>query len=57
MRAYLLATCLIFAALVAAHLWRLTLEPHLTRDPFFIVVTALSGALFGWGAVLLRRRA
>jgi hypothetical protein len=56
MRAYLVTTGLLFLALLAAHLLRLVLEPHLARDPWFVLTTLISVAVAAWAAVLFRRR-
>jgi len=34
MKQYVTATCALFGLLTLAHVWRLTQEPHLARDPW-----------------------
>lgn len=50
MRTYVIAAGLIFALLVVLHIWRAIIEPHLARDPFFLITTviAASFALAAW---------
>ena len=56
MRAYVATTGALFGLLVTVHLWRaLDIEPNLTRDPWFLLVTLASGALCVWAFILLRR--
>ena len=54
-RAYVLATAVVFGAVTVAHLWRVTVEPHLLREPWYAVVTGVAATLCAWGIVLLRR--
>jgi hypothetical protein len=54
MRAYLMTTGFLFAALVVAHVWRATLEPNLVRDPAFLIFSVLAAALTVWAVRLLR---
>jgi hypothetical protein len=58
MRAYLWTTGLIFALIVAAHLWRVVAESRdLARDPAFLLLTLLAALLVVWAGILLRRTA
>jgi protein-S-isoprenylcysteine O-methyltransferase Ste14 len=54
MRAYLMTTGLLFAALVLAHAWRASVEPNLVRDPVFLIFSVLALALCVWAFRLLR---
>jgi hypothetical protein len=45
MRAYVIATGVIFGLLVIVHVWRMVEEPHLAKDPWFILVTAVCAGL------------
>ena len=54
MRAYVATTGILFAALVLAHIWRLTVEPNLARDPFFVFVTVLAVSMALWAWRVLR---
>ena len=56
MRTYVMTTGVIFALLVAAHVWRLFAESaSLARDPFYILITLAAGLLSVWACLLLRR--
>jgi Co/Zn/Cd efflux system component len=56
MRTYVLTTGIIFALLVAAHVWRIAAESTaLAADPFYMLITIAAGALSIWALVLLRR--
>ncbi|MDB4948530.1 MAG: hypothetical protein JWM27_1179 [Gemmatimonadetes bacterium] len=56
MRAYVMATGIIFGLLAVAHVWRMIAEaPRLATDPFYLAITLVAGALGVWAAVLLRR--
>jgi hypothetical protein len=56
MKAYVLTTGVVFALLVAAHLWRMVAEsPALARDPGYLAITLASGLLSLWAGRLLRR--
>jgi hypothetical protein len=55
MKAYLITTGAVFALLTLAHIWRIVAdEPHLARDPWFILITVLAAALGLWAWRLLR---
>jgi hypothetical protein len=53
MRAYLAVTATVFGLLTAVHIWRAIVEPWLPRDPWFILVTAISALLCVWACRLL----
>ena len=56
MRTYVMTTGVIFALLVAAHVWRLFAESaSLATDPFYILITLAAAVLSGWACLLLRR--
>jgi hypothetical protein len=56
MRAYVIATGIVFAALVAVHLLRALEEgPQLLKEPPFILTTLSAAVLFVWAMSLLRR--
>jgi hypothetical protein len=55
MKAYVMTTAVIFALLVAAHIWRVTLESHLATDPGFITTTIIAVLLAVWAARLAWR--
>lgn len=46
----------VFGLLTIAHLWRIAVEPHLAREPWFILTTVAS-ALLCFGAWRVARRA
>lgn len=55
MKAYLITTGAIFALLTLAHIWRIVAEePHLARDPWFILITLVAAALCFWAWRLFR---
>lgn len=54
MRAYIATTGILFLALVTAHAVRLVPEPHLARDPWFLLATLVSLAMAVWALVVLR---
>ncbi len=55
MKAYVITTGVVFALLTLAHLLRIIMEwPHLTRDPFFLLITVAAGGLCLWAWRLLR---
>ncbi len=57
MRAYVIATGVIFGLLTVVHLWRMIEEPHLATDPWFVLVTLVSAGLcFGAWRVVRRAR-
>ena len=45
MRAYVIATGVVFALLTLAHVWRLFVEPHLATDPWFMLATLVAASL------------
>jgi hypothetical protein len=55
MRAYVATTGLLFAVIVLAHVWRMTVETHLAREPWYVALTLAVAALAAWAALLLRR--
>jgi hypothetical protein len=55
MKAYVIATGVVFGLLTLVHLWRIAEEPHLASDPWFMLVTVVSAAL-GLAAWRLVRR-
>ena len=46
----------LFGLLTLAHVWRLTQEPHLARDPWFLFFTLAAAGLCLWALALLRAR-
>ena len=55
MKAYLITTATIFGLLTLVHIWRVVAESTLlARDPWYILITALSAALCVWACSLLR---
>ncbi len=57
MRAYLIATSVVFGILVAVHLVRLFVEgPRVASDPWFVGATVVAAGLSAWSWRLLRRR-
>lgn len=58
MKAYVVTTGTLFAALVVAHIWRVVEEgAGPAKDPFFIAITVAAAALSVWAwRVLWRMR-
>jgi hypothetical protein len=56
MKAYVVITGIAFALLTLAHIWRGFVEPHLAREPGFILITIICLALCLWACRLLLRR-
>ena len=48
MRAYVLTSGSIFGVIVLAHLWRIVLEPHVLREPIWVLLTLTAAGLTGW---------
>ncbi len=56
MRVYTITTGAVFGLLALLHLWRAIEEgPHLAKDPFFVAITVVAGALAVWAFRLVRR--
>jgi len=55
MKAYVMTTGAVFGLLAVVHVWRALEEgPHLARDPWFVIITALAASLCLWACWLLR---
>jgi hypothetical protein len=55
MKAYLLTTGTAFTLITMAHVWRIVAESRsLARDPWFLLITAITTALAIWAWRLLR---
>jgi hypothetical protein len=55
MKAYIITTGAVFGLVTLAHFWRvLAAEPHLAKDPFFVLITIATAALCLWACALLR---
>jgi hypothetical protein len=56
MKPYVLTTGASFGLLVVLHIWRVIEEgPHLLKDPWWILITAVAASLCLWAVSLLRR--
>ena len=56
MRTYAIATGVVFALLVVAHVWRIVAESRdLAREPLFVAITVLSALLSGWAFYVARK--
>ena len=53
MKTYLWLTGTVFGLLTIVHVWRMIVEPS-ARDPWFVLITAVSTLLAGWAFKLLR---
>jgi uncharacterized membrane protein len=54
MRAYVLTSGSIFGVIVLAHIWRIFLEPHVLREPFWVLITLAAAGLTLWAFRILR---
>jgi hypothetical protein len=45
MRAYVIATGVVFGLITLAHVWRIVVEPRLATEPWFLLTTIVSAAL------------
>lgn len=54
MRSYIITSGAIFALLVVAHLARLAVEPHVAKDPVYVLLTIAAAALSVWAFRVLR---
>jgi uncharacterized membrane protein len=55
MRLYVVGTGVVFGLITVAHLWRMVVEPHLARDPWYLFLTAVAAG-FSIGAWRVDRR-
>jgi len=55
MKAYIITTGVVFGLITLAHFWRIAEEPHLAKDPFFLVLTVAAAGLCVWSWLVLRR--
>jgi hypothetical protein len=56
MKAYLLTTATAFGLLTVVHIWRMTVETSVTREPSFWLITLVAAGLCGWAIRLLRAK-
>ena len=58
MTAFLTASGIIFGLVTIAHIVRITVEPHLVRDAWFILTTVVAAgfSVWAWALVLRSRR-
>ncbi len=57
MTPFLAASGTVFGLVAMAHVARIMVEPHLAREPWFLVTTAIAAGLSVWAwALLLRSR-
>jgi len=55
MRTYVMITGTVFGLLTLVHVWRLIVEgPGMMKDPWFMLITALSTSLAVWAWRVLR---
>ncbi len=56
LKPFLLVTGVIFALIVAAHIWRIVAESHaLVREPWFMLLTVLAAVMSAWAFRLATR--
>jgi hypothetical protein len=53
-KAYVATTGAIFGLLVVLHIWRVTQEPQLIRDPWYWLITLAAAALSLWAWWVVR---
>ena len=54
MRAYILTSGSIFGLIVLAHVLRLVVEPHVLREPVWVLLTLAAAGLCVWAFRVLR---
>jgi hypothetical protein len=54
MKTYVAVTGLLFLLLTVMHLWRLSVEQNLARDPWYLLITAVSLGLAFWAFRIYR---
>jgi hypothetical protein len=54
MKAYLMTTGAVFGLITLAHVWRITVEPHLVKEPWFVMLTVATASLSVWAWRLVR---
>jgi len=54
MKTYVMTTGSLFGLLALVHIWRIVEERHLATEPWYLLITAASGALCVWAWRLLR---
>ena len=55
MKAYVMTTGAVFGLITLAHIWRVIVEPHLAREPWYVLLTLAAAALCLWAVRLLWR--
>jgi hypothetical protein len=55
MKTYVITTGAVFGLLTVAHVWRVFLEPHLAKEPWFILFTLIAFALSLWSWFAIKR--
>jgi NO-binding membrane sensor protein with MHYT domain len=56
MKTYVIITGALFGLLTVVHLWRMVEEPHLAREPWFLLLTAVSAGICLWSLRIARRK-
>jgi hypothetical protein len=54
MKAYLMTTGGVFALITLAHIWRMTAEPSIAKEPWFVLLTVAAASLSVWAWRLVR---
>jgi hypothetical protein len=57
MKAYLITTAALFLIVTVMHVARAVEEPHLAREPWFVLLTVATGALSVWAVRLYQKGA
>jgi hypothetical protein len=48
MKPFLITVGTVFALIAMAHIARIVAEPHLAREPWFLLLTIIAAALSAW---------
>jgi hypothetical protein len=54
MKAYLMTTGVVFGLITLLHIWRITFEPYLVKEPLFVVLTLAAAGLSAWAWRLVK---
>ncbi len=54
MKAYVMATGVVFGVLTVAHLWRMVEERQMATEPWYVLITVAAAALTVWAGWLVR---
>ena len=55
MKAYIVATGVLFGLITVAHVWRMFEERQLAREPWYVLITVAAAILTVWAGRLVSR--